>query len=387
MNPFYFYTFLTLYHIAFIAGYWLGINKKTTKNYPVNFINKNFVIALLIINIVMIILNTIRMGDVTGVHIIERLIDAIQSPSIGYSHKFSVNHENVYLGKLGTYILVSWGVFSYAVVPLGFYFYDVFGRASKSLFYFNIILTVLSALIIGTNKRIFDVVISTVMYWWLRNHSMKPQRPLRKYFVLLGSFLFIAVYFISSRGIGTYWNASFYKLGGIVSVNYDSVLLTYFPTFTHSALAIICAYLCQGYYALSLSTNVTLTPMIVLGSSLYLVDELGLNKYTYQYAIEQLYGWDSRVQWASIYTWIANDVSLYGVIVIMFIMGYILARLYKECIFSPSPVSFVLIIYMAITLVFIPCNFQILQDAVGVLGLLFFLFLWLLGKLRIKKHI
>lgn len=381
-TPFIFYCLLLIYHLAFILGYFYGINTVIKKIKSSIFDNRSVIITILIINIFMVIINAIRMGNLadSGFNFIERLVVALQNPAWGYKLKANANTSNVFLGSIGTYILSIWGIVSYAVIPLGFYHFDSMTLRTRLLFYANLISIISGALIIGTNKRIFDIVLSLLMFWWLRSKNLSYQSQSRiiklKYIFLIMFFAFFAVYVISDRGIGTYWNSNIYKLGGIVEVNHDSPLLKFSPSCMHGFWAVLCAYLCQGYFGFSLAPSVIMTPMLCGGVSLYLVDEFQLNEYTYQYAIEQAYGWDSRVQWASIYTWIANDVGLYGVIIVMFFMGYLFAKIYKECIRFPNPIAYVLMFYMLITIIFIPCNFQILQDVVGLLGICFWGCMW-----------
>ena len=393
-ETFKFYLYIVLYQIALFFGYFSGINQKTNKIKTYKFLRVSRLNILFIINLFMLLLNVLRMSGSSAFsipYLINKFITGIANPSSGYYEKFLVNQSNVFLGSIGTAILSVWGLFSFAVIPLGFYYFKNLKRLGKGLFYSNILLAICSSIVIGTNKRIFDTVLAFVTYLLInkirsnKKDTSKPKGFYLKIFIIFLVFINVFDFFIGSRAFGTYWDQSFYKLGGLVAVNNNSILFKIFPSSYHGLLASICTYLCQGYFGFSLTIGMSSSLMRGLGSSLYIVDRLDLNYLTLQYKAESMYGWNSRVQWASIYSWIANDVGHIGVIFVMFLIGYLFARLYKECVETPTPVSYVLMNFMVITLFFIPCNFQVLQDLTSIVGLIFFMLLWLLSHILSRQ--
>ena len=145
------------------------------------------------------------------------------------------------------------------------------------------------------------------------------------------------------------------------------------------------AYLTQGYYAFSLCTLVPWKPMFGVGSSMWLVNIItehfaDIEQMTYQYRIQEVFGWDSKVQWASMYTWFANDVSIYGVVLVMFVIGYLLALTYRDSLTSDNPFAKLLVIYFAIMCIFMPCNNQIFQSTYTLFAFFTALIGWIITR-------
>ena len=82
--------------------------------------------------------------------------------------------------------------------------------------------------------------------------------------------------------------------------------------------------------------------------------------WTYQARITE-FGWDDYMQWHTMYSWFANDVSYLGVIAVMFIFGLVFARCYKDSITTENPFANLMVYYMFLMAIFAPCNNQIFQ--------------------------
>jgi len=168
-----------------------------------------------------------------------------------------------------------------------------------------------------------------------------------------------------SRGGILFWNSSSYNIGGR-GINRDSVFFKILPSGFHRLLVSLSAYLSQGYYGMSLTLRVNWIPMFGLGSSKAIQEMCSIffpsiGEWTYQARISE-FGWDDYTRWHSMYSWFANDVSYLGVIVIMFIYGFIFARCYKDCIKTNNPFAQLMVYYMFVMAVFLPCNNQIFQS-------------------------
>lgn len=144
------------------------------------------------------------------------------------------------------------------------------------------------------------------------------------------------------------------------------------------------SYLTQGYYGMSQALTVDWTPMFGLGNSMFVVNIISgnihdIDQYTYQVKLEP-FGWDSDVRWHSIYTWIANDVSFYGVVVVMLLIGLIFGMMFKDAIVTQNPFARASVFFYILMMLFIPCNNQVGQTADNLLGFLMLILLWLIFK-------
>ncbi len=149
------------------------------------------------------------------------------------------------------------------------------------------------------------------------------------------------------------------------------------------------SYLTQGYYGMSQALTVDWTPMYGFGNSMFVVNIISgnikdIDQYTYQVKLEP-FGWDSDVRWHSIYTWIANDVSFYGVVVVMLLIGLIFGMMFKDAIVGKNPFARASVFFYILMMLFIPCNNQVGQTADNLLGFLMLILLWLLCKKQENK--
>ena len=144
------------------------------------------------------------------------------------------------------------------------------------------------------------------------------------------------------------------------------------------------SYLTQGYYGMSQALTVDWTPMFGLGNSMFVVNIISgnihdIDQYTYQMKLEP-FGWDSDVRWHSIYTWIANDVSFYGVVVVMLLIGLLFSMMFRDAIVTKNPFARASVFFYILMMLFIPCNNQVGQTADNLLGFLMLVLLWLICK-------
>lgn len=154
------------------------------------------------------------------------------------------------------------------------------------------------------------------------------------------------------------------------------------------------SYFTQGYYGMSQALTLPWTPMCGTGSNMFVIDFItehvyDIDQFTYQVKIEEVYGWGSDLRWHSMYTWLANDVSFYGVVVIMFLIGMLFAAMFKDAITTSNPFAKASIFYFILMMLFIPCNNQLGQRATTLLSFLLLVLCWFITKHAggwIKKH-
>ena len=89
---------------------------------------------------------------------------------------------------------------------------------------------------------------------------------------------------------------------------------------------------------------------------------IDLIKFSYQGRAEK-FGWGANRNWHTGYTWFANDVSFIGVIFLMFIIGWLLARMYKDSVENRNPFACVIFGIMLMQVLFLSCNNKIFADA------------------------
>jgi hypothetical protein len=147
-------------------------------------------------------------------------------------------------------------------------------------------------------------------------------------------------------------------------------------------------YVTQGYYALSLALGEPFEPMWGLGNSTFLTRQLtritgdaSFERKSYPARIEK-YGWDAYGLWSSIYPWFASDVSFPGVIILVFVIGYLFARVWLDVLYGSNPWAIVLFSNLIIMLAYFPANNQVFQSGEGLVTFYGCLIGWFLTRSR-----
>lgn len=80
---------------------------------------------------------------------------------------------------------------------------------------------------------------------------------------------------------------------------------------------------------------------------------------TYPARTEARTGWPAGQVWATIYPWLASDLTWFGVLAFMFLVGWWTARWWFEAVYGHSRLALLLLCQAALLIAFIPANNQI----------------------------
>jgi hypothetical protein len=154
----------------------------------------------------------------------------------------------------------------------------------------------------------------------------------------------------------------------------------------------ITVYLVNGYLGMSISLGEEFQTTYGLGHSEFLQRVadgfgLGIGNRTFQNKITVR--WDKNVMWNSAYSHFANDVGYYGVIVVMFVLGFFLSMVYSSAVESNNLVGYLLVPLFGIFVLYIPANNQIFSflETMSSFWLLSFLFILLFKRGRFRKKL
>lgn len=391
-NPFYFYSLLFLYQLAFGLGYLISIKRKTINR---RCFNTNSIIVYLRIMIVLNLFYTIvNFMHTVGVSylslgsIIDNFINGLTNPSMQYQMKFNATKFG---GYYFTYFSVITAPLFWPVIPLSIYYFSRLALFYKIIFLFSVLFEISRWLAIGTNKGIFDLIIIVIVVTMLK-HMQKNyylQREKTKLFksfklAIAISLLIIIVLSLFSNNVGDRINenwANYSTTNGNVSINDESFLMILCPDILKPTLIYLTSYLTQGYYAFSMSLGLDFKPLYGMGNSMFLMENFkevfGIDLYYYTYQSRLIaYGWNPYVNWHSFYVWVANDVNFPGVIIIMFLIGYLLGLVYKDAIINSNPVALTLLCLICILMVYLPANNQVLSYPTTFISFWGLLFYW-----------
>ncbi len=92
--------------------------------------------------------------------------------------------------------------------------------------------------------------------------------------------------------------------------------------------------------------------------------------------VQQQTGWNAYRLWATIYPWIASDVSFVGVLVVVFLIGRLFAQSWLDSLMLRNPFAVAIFAQFIIMLFYFNANNQCLQDGEGISTFWVLLVLW-----------
>lgn len=310
----------------------------------------------------------------------------------------SLTGAQVFGGYFFSLINYIWGLVSFSVLLFGLLYFKKLNRKGRIFAALSAALTIIQYMSVGTNIGVFRIVLALLVFSFFKNSgNEEKKKPSNKVKALVGivvATVLLSVLFntiMTSRGGINYWQSQYYSVGGY-HVNRDSVLFKFVPKSMYKFLVSASAYLCQGYQGMALTLNLKWIPMFGIGNSRFLLQLLSGNSIsgrsdslwnmTYQRRIETQFGWDEEVQWHSLYSWLANDVSYIGVIVVMFIIGALFAMCYRSAKEDRNPYAIIMCYLFVLMCFFIPCNNQIAQTEDTLCCFYLTLVCWLVSRKR-----
>jgi hypothetical protein len=366
-NPFQLYPFLFLSQVALVIGYTIGALRQA-RGYYGRWSPTRLITFSLVMNLVMLLPTTLtRTGS-----LIPNVIEGIQNPGVVY---YANNMRMAEGGNFVEYIRIILGPILILYFPLAIFFWQKISLSLKLGTFFVTVWTAAGWIAIGTNKGIADFVILLPLLVG-SSYLAGVFRLNRRVIVIFASaaaVLLVAFFmFFTTGNTARTGGGVFYMETADVGVDVDYAPLRFLPNNVFVGVSALTGYITQGYYGLSLSMQQPFIPNYGIGNSMFLYRNaaklLGrpdLESRPYPARL-QGYGWDAYGNWSSIYPWIASDVSFPGTIVVVFIIGYLFARVWIDALVTKNPFAVVMYAQLCIMLFYFSANNQLLQSGEGL---------------------
>lgn len=361
-----------------------------------------FLRVFIIINLILIFMFLIRSTGLSSIsldQIINNLVKGITDSGGQYNSKFDT--VKVFGGDILAPFFTLMSPLLWPVLPLSLIYFKKLGHINRIFVIITIVLETIRWISTGTNKGVIDLILIIIAVVFLKqwqkryeglvsNRYKIGKRIKVSFIIILLVIMGLSVFEnnISSRVQGNYYILSL--ITSNTEVNLDSPLMKLVPQSIQPLLVYSTQYLTQGYYGLSLSLNEPFIPMFGIGNSYFLIENFKelLNvdffKYTYQARIAYE-GWDPLVNWHSVYSWLANDFTYFGVLVLMFFLGKYFAIIYYNSVVLKDPVTSVLFCMLVICFFYFSCNNQVLSSPSTFMAFWGLNALWFYNK-KIKRR-
>lgn len=325
-----------------------------------------------------------------------RIINGISDMGGAYNdflNNVDATSSGVIGGSVITLFNYVWEIFAFSTLLLGILYYTRLSLFYKAVSGITIGLVVISFLSRGTNIGVFRIVLAILVFYYIKfvKNSSREVSNGNGYnikLILIGivSIITSVVLFdkiMKSRGGLLLWKEDYYNVGGI-SINHNSVFFRFLPSGFHGLLVSLSAYLSQGYYGMSLSLRVPWKPMWGIGHSMALQRLIGnyvptIANNSYQLRVEK-YGWKSLQQWHTMSSWFANDITYYGVVIIMLLFGIVFRKALNDAVELGNPYAKLMVYFLFLEAVFFPCNNQIAQSTYVLFAFVYVFVKWQLSK-------
>lgn len=436
-NEVMFWTLIFAYHFVFIAGYLLAIKKFKLRIPRVEKLDNKRVLNIFLWVVIFICVicffieyrNTTFSNSFSITDFIENFIKGLENPALQYYGKSQAALTFV-SNKLLTLVAAAFAFIYVGMVPLFIFLWNRLNYFHKFAFYIIVFFRIAIYVSIGTNKGIFDMLFyigSSLLICFLLNFNKGSVLEFfkQKSLILFCCFLLVFSFCYFTHNISSRVGSVIDYTENIVNKNEHNEDNDYSDndhnqndnsnsdsndntnsdiqdneeidnsdentSFIKRMYYSVTNYITQGYYGMSLALDEEFTTTYGIGHSAFLrsnfksIFGIDVDDRTYQHKITEL--WDEDGQWHSFYSYIANDVSFYGVIVVMFIIGLYYGALSKDAIYNDSIIAKIIITLLVIMFVYMPANNQLLTVMYSFCAFFELSFLWLVSKFFGKKEL
>ncbi len=385
-------TFLfIMYVFAIKIGSYFGQIINVKKNHKSSFYNydlwKSLINWGLFLGIVLSVLSMLTRSNFTSFsQMFNNLLLGFSDPSQGYSQNLSNDYGGGAITQISTII----SPIVHMSFVLAIFFWGKLKFLQKWTVFLYIFVESGQSIIKGTNFGLFKIAMILVTIL-LINKNMKLTNNRKKSFIARFAPLiifFVIFYFffsISSRMNYQAVPSTIFNL----SVDSNNFFIKYLPIGISIPLLLGISYLSQGFYGFQIATTHDFTTTYFFGSGRFLLSiperlfGIDLWERTFQSKMEAV--WDSRVNWHTAFTWIANDISFLGVAVYLVIIGLMFMLIFNDVRKNQNPLAIVVLPIYIIMLVFMPLNNVVFDNPLLFMPFFVLNSLWILDKIFFKE--
>ena len=283
-----------------------------------------------------------------------------------------------------------WGMTLFAY-PLGFMYFIKMPLFDKILFIFTIFVDVMTSLNMGISKNLGDVVFVFFAVFMLKSGITQRKKAFRKNIIkIFFAFMLFLILFSqiqsSRHSVVSFTTENPYgQFAGIRENNLFYLIFGKDSTIS-GLIDSIGAYSSHAYTGLAYALTLPFESTGGIGFSRALMEyfeqylNIDVSSATYNARIDMLYGWHNGQWWPTAFVWIGNAVSLWGVPIILLFLGKFIRYVEDDFFKTGNFISLALYAQMIITLIYLPCNMQIVQSRASLFGTLFLIGLFVLRR-------
>lgn len=410
-NRFLFIVFILIANCLALLGFWIGARIIKLKNY--NTINQFDVLKLVnclfwIALIVSIPKYVLYSGDYSF-NIVNRLFNLING-DVTFLDSYNARQNLVSVSgiwKIINYLIIIASPFHWIYLPLSVFFWKTLKFYKKIGTFFIFFLFVFQYVSSGASVGFIYFTIILASSWLMKdaiqsdelrftNRIKKIDKRKKIHFLILIMLAFASILafgaIMHDRGSGQ--EKTFILIGNeILFPNEKSIIWKIIPNAYKSTSINVYSYVLKAYAALDMALSIAgivKTPLCFgAGGSWFLADNVkqlfgyDVIDQTYNMRIHEMFGYNYYTQWHTVYVWLANDFTFFGVPIVLFLLMIIWGLAWKDYLQSHNLFAFLLMVVFVEFVVFIPMNNQVFQHPETLFAFWGLLLTWLYTR---KKY-
>lgn len=304
----------------------------------------------------------------------------------------------LYIQSKTEYVIYSYMRQFASFYTIGFYlavllYWKTIDNTIKLLVIGSIFVAILTALISGLNRVIFDFIMLTFFYVTIKFDVKKIFKKMNiRYKVILVPLMLMSIFF----GFLTFTGGQLSREGSTAKYGYDYALKGEYRFYGNAGdsdylvgYSALSAYVSQGYVAFNLALNHNYEFLYMVSSSTFLsrqVDKIfdtEIEDRSYP-AKNEIYGIDKYNKWSTLYVWLASDFTFIGVAIVLFFYGYLYSLSINAIRLGVNFSAVVLLSCLVIQFYYLSANNQIFQSGEKTFAF-FFAFAAILFRQKIVR--
>lgn len=364
--------YLGLMNIALYYGYKIGVKKFRPSYFQ---FSSRSIKILLTIGLVGVYRNLVNNWADHGLDFtLSNLINSISSPGEAYLSFQDIGYNSSFFD------IIFLSFFRIIAIPLGICKWEKLNKPFKVIVLITIILQIINYLGIGVRKGLLDIMLYVFFILTAKNiRIITDPKIYRKVKIISATVIFLFLfYFVFS--IASRYGHTFKEMQNLTGTEPRQFYVDNFPGWVVFAFQSITSYLCQGYYALAEALQMGIRKIVMFSdnwvSVYYCQKFLGYNPMVNTYMADlEILGIDMRVNWHSMYLWVANQFSFIGVPFVIFGIGYFFAQTWNDAIHGKNTLSYIVFSFFIVMVFYMFANNQVLSDSATSFWLWFIIYL------------
>lgn len=420
-NPLQLYSFLFLTVVALSFGYCIAIvkGKISSKKLNINISN-----SLILCCTVYFLIYFPTVYAITG-KIYPDIITGLTNAGLAYRN---TKYYNEFGSQTFLYIRMILSPFLILITPVTLFLMPKLTKTGKLLGILVILFTLFLGISQGINKYCADLTGQIVLFLVLLLFTNNPKKSNIKYrlkiisLIILVCLLFFTYYSVTMHSRVSMDNQL--KSASSVASNAQSespsnsspqddteknvestitqystfgfasekpnVFYDFIPSKIKPTALFLTSYITHGYKGLSIAMNQDFTSSYGLGFSdffrhnlLKIAGQSNKEKEIYNrtyIAKTSLEGWVTGNFWSTFFVYPASDISFFGTIVLVFLIGYFWGLSWKDFLITENLFSITVFFNLCIMVFYFPANNQLFQGGESAIGFTVMFILWLVTR-------